>query len=213
MRTEEATRAGPPPDQAAGRRRRVPVVPILVLVAIVGGLLWLLMIRSSPAQQVRRLIDKQLKLTIAGRYDLLYETLSPKAKAACSQDPFVGALQEITASRPEFWTLLEYRDIHIEVTGNQAVVTYVITYNGAPVERATPSNPDLYVRASRTIYGPVQSVAQQLEILEHLRKQAIVVGKEYDKERAEIIRHGPIKPVESVKGQWYDDLDQHVRCG
>src|SRR6266542_3075376 len=211
MKTEAVEQGSPGPQDATPSRRHLPVVPILVLVAIVGGAFWLLLIRSSPAQQVRRLIDKQLKLSIVGRSDLLYDTLSPRAKAACPQQPFEGALLEITTSRPEFWTLVEYRDIHIDVRGDRALVTYVITYNGAAVERATPDNPDLYVRAAKTIYGPTQSVAQQLENLDHLRSQRLVIGKEYDKERAAIIRHGPIKPVESVKGHWYDEVDRHVR--
>jgi len=213
MQTEEVNDATRAPERAGPSRRRLPIVPVLVLVAIVGGAAWLLLLRSSPAQQVRRLIDKQLKLSIAGRYDLLYDTLSPRVKAACSQQAFAGSLQEITASRPEFWTLVAYRDIHIAVKGDQAIVTYVITYNGAPVERATPDNPDLYIRASKTIYGGTQSVAEQLQNLENLRRQAIVVGKEYEKEKAAIISHGPIRLVVSLKGQWYDDIDAHVRCG
>ncbi|HEX9410078.1 MAG TPA: hypothetical protein VF986_00045 [Actinomycetota bacterium] len=213
MQAEAVKEQSPPPAEGIPSRRRFPVVPILVLVAILGGLVWLVLVRSSPAQQVRRLIDKQLKLTLAGRYDLVYGTLSPRVKAACPQQAFEGALQEITSTRPEFWTLVEYRDLRIDVKGDRAIVTYVITYNGAPVERATPGNPDLYVRAPRTIYGPTLSVAQQLENLDHLRAQRLVIGKEYDKERAAIIAHGPIKLVESIKGQWYDDGDGHVRCG
>ena len=214
MRTKEATRAGPPPDQAPRPRRRVPVVPILVLLAIVGGLIWLLMVRSSPAQQVRRLIDKQLKLAVGGRNDQLWqETLSIRVKNACPKDAFTGALDQLSSSQPDFWTLVEYRDLHIEVKGDRAIVTYLITYNGAPIERATPDNPDLYVRASKTVYGRTLSVAEQLQNLENAHAQGAITGKEYEDEKKAIPRRGPIRLKDSIKGQWYDDLDRHVRCG
>jgi len=214
MRTKEATRAGQPPDQAPQPRRRVPIVPILVLLAIVGGLIWLLMVRSSPAQQVRRLIDKQLKLAVGGRNDQLWqETLSIRVKNACPKDAFTGALDQLSSSQPDFWTLVEYRDLHIEVKGDRAIVTYLITYNGAPIERATPDNPDLYVRASKTVYGRTLSVAEQLQNLENAHAQGAIIGKEYEDEKKAIPRRGPIRLKDAIKGQWYDDLDQHVRCG
>ena len=214
MRTEEATTAEQPPDQAPRPRRRVPIVPILVLLAIVGGLIWLLMVRSSPAQQVRRLIDKQLKLAVGGRNDQLWqETLSIRVKNACPKDAFTGALDQLSSSQPDFWTLVEYRDLHIEVKGDRAIVTYLITYNGAPIERATPDNPDLYVRASKTVYGRTLSVAEQLQNLENAHAQGAITGKEYEDEKKAIPRRGPIRLKDSIKGQWYDDLDQHVRCG
>ena len=116
MQTEEVREATEAPEPAAPSRRRLPIVPVLVLVAIVGGLIWLLLVRSSPAQQVRRLIDKQLKLAIGGRNDQLWqETLSIRVKNACPKDAFTGALDQLSSSQPDFWTLVEYRDLHIEV--------------------------------------------------------------------------------------------------
>jgi len=214
MQTEEDREATEAPEPAAPSRRRLPIVPVLVLVAIVGGLIWLLLVRSSPAQQVRRLIDKQLKLAIGGRNDQLWqETLSIRVKNACPKDAFTGALDQLSSSRPDFWTLVEYRDLHIEVKGDRAIVTYLITYNGAPIERATPDNPDLYVRASKTVYGRTLSVAEQLQNLENAHAQGAITGKEYEDEKKAIPRRGPIRLKDSIKGQWYDDLDQHVRCG
>jgi hypothetical protein len=55
-------------------------------------------------------------------------------------------------------------------------------------------------------------VQEQLDKLNHLREQAIVVGKEYEKEKASIMRHGPLRRVDSIKGQWYDEVDSHVKC-
>ena len=97
--------------------------------------------------------------------------------------------------------------------GDRAIVTYLITYNGAPIERATPDNPDLYVRASKTVYGRTLSVAEQLQNLENAHAQGAITGKEYEDEKKAIPRRGPIRLKDSIKGQWYDDLDQHVRCG
>src|SRR5438094_813935 len=83
----------------------------------------------------------------------------------------------------------------------------------APIERATPDNPDLYVRASKTVYGRTLSVAEQLQNLENAHAQGAITGKEYEDEKKAIPRRGPIRLKDSIKGQWYDDLDQHVRCG
>jgi hypothetical protein len=200
-------------DGAGRRRRRPPIAPMLVLVAIVAGFVFLYLFRSQPAEQVRRLIDRQLKLALAGRFDQVWEdTLSPQLKQACPLDAFTGSLDQLRASQPDFWSLIEYRDIRITVSGNRAVVTYVITYNGVPIERATAENPDRYVRATETKYGPTVSVQEQLAALDRLREQAIVVGKEYEKEKVAIQRHGPVRLVESIKGQWYDDVDSHVKC-
>jgi hypothetical protein len=214
MATETTMQSADPPAPELGKRRKRPILPIVVLVAIVGGLLFLYAFRSQPAQQVRRQIDKQLKLLAGGRFDQLWEdTFSPAMKKACPLDAFSGSLDQIRASQPDYWTLIEYRDFHITVTGNRAVVTYVITYNGAPIESATPQNPDLYMRATATAYGDIVTKAEQLQQLEQLREQAIVVGKEYEKEKADIMRHGDIRRVLSVKGQWYDEVDGHVTCG
>jgi hypothetical protein len=213
MATDASTQSTGAPSSEAPRPRRRPVIPILLLVAIVGGFVFLYLFRSQPAEQVRRLIDKQVKLSIAGRFDQLWEqTLSPGLKRACPLDTFTGSLEELRASQPDFWDLIDYRDINIKVHGDRAVVTYVITYNGTPIESATSKDPDLYTRATETIYGETVSVQEQKAALDRLRDQAIVVGKEYQKELAAIMRHGPIRRVESIKGQWYDDVDSHVKC-
>jgi len=214
MKTETVEQGSPSPKERARTRRRLPIVPILVLLAIVAGALWLVMIRSSPAQQVRRLIDKQLKLTIGGRFDQLWQdTLSLSVKKACPKDAFTGALNQLASDRPDFWSLVVYRDLHIEVKGDRAVVTYLITYNGAPIERATAENPDLYARASKTVYGRTLSVAEQPQNLENAHAQGAITGKEYEDEKKAIPRRGPIRLRDAVKGQWYDDMDHHVRCG
>jgi hypothetical protein len=203
-------------EEASGevrKRRRPPIVPILVLLAIIAGAGYLYLFRSQPTEQVRRLIDKQLKLSAGGLYERLWEeTLSPGLKARCPLDAFTGSLQQVVATRPNFWTLIDYRNIHITVNGDRAIVTYQITYNGAPVESATAKNPDLYVRASQTLYGETVSKAEQLRKLEELRAQAVIGVKDYEKEKAEIERHGDSRRVLSIKGQWYDDLDSHTDC-
>jgi hypothetical protein len=192
----------------------LPVIPVLVLAAIVGGGVLLLVIRSSPSQQVRRLIDKQVKLANGGRFDQLWQdTLSLRVKQACPKDAFTGALDQLRSDRPDFWSLVEYLNLHIEVKGDRAIATYLITYNGAPIERATADNPDLYVRASKTVYGRTVSVEEQLQNLENAHSGGVIIGKEYEKEKADIPRRGPIRLRDAVKGQWYDDLDRHVRCG
>src|SRR5439155_1404377 len=92
---------------------------------------------------------------------------APAERCRRSAGAFMGALNQLRSDRPDFWILVAYRDLHIEVRGDRAVVTYVITYNGAPIERATADNPDLYTRASKTVYGRTVSVKEQLQNLEN----------------------------------------------
>lgn len=197
------------------RRRRPPIIPILVLVALVAGLAFLLLFRSRPQEAVRRLIDAQIKLARAGpaRSEDLHRTLSAGAKEACPLESFQGALSALPA---DFWQLIEYRDINIEVDGDRAVVTYVITYNGRPVERATPENPDVYVRATETVLGPRENVEDELAALERQQQPGPLANplppEEYRRARAAIIERGRTRPVLYEAGQWYDDLDAHVRC-
>src|SRR5437899_863655 len=95
-------------------RRRAAVIPLLILLALIGGLVLLVVSRSSPQQQIRRLIDRQIKLAVAGRYGMLHATLTPKAKAACgTPQDFAGELRRLAVSEPDFWTLTDIRNIQI----------------------------------------------------------------------------------------------------
>lgn len=205
------------PRSTGRRARRPPVVPLLVLLAIIGGLVLLVLARSSPEQQVRRLMDRQLKLAVAGRFGQLHATLAPKAKAACSRADFVGQMQRLAATDPEFWSLIDFRNIQIQATGNTASVTYVITYNGRVVERATRDSPDLYVRATTTQYGPKPDLEQALANLDrqHSNQPGIgqqITDRQYEAQKARLLRFGAERPLLYKKGQWYDEFDDHVRC-
>jgi hypothetical protein len=173
--------------------------------------------RSSPAQQLRRLIDRQIKLVSAGKYGQLHATLSAQSKKACPRTEFVADLVQQVATEGDFWSLVDYRDIRIEVHGDRAVVTYVITYNGAVVERATAQDPDVYVRATKTILGPKPNVAEQLAALARQQKPGPQANplppKEYKAARERIIKVGSTRPVLYRAGQWYDEVDGHTHCG
>jgi len=160
-------------------------------------------------------MDRQIKLALADRWVQLYGTFSPKAKAACPRDVFIGELQRLASTDPEFWQLIVFRDVHIDVSGDRASVTYDITYNGRVVERATTQNPDLFVKAAETILGRKPDLAKALDTL--AREAApgpnqVLTKKEYDKERARVLKFGTTQPVLYKKGQWYDDLDGHIAC-
>jgi len=218
MTTEAGTDPAPPPHH-----RRRAVVPVVLVLVILLGFGFLLLVRSRPEQAVRRLIDRQIKLERAvsattgdvqqDRLNELYATLSAKAKAACDQQAFDG---QMTSLRPDFWRLIQYRDIHVRVEGNRAVVTYTIRYNGRTVERATAANPDVYVRAPTTVYGAPVSVQDQLAALERQQQPGALANplgpEEYKKARERIIAQGSVRPVLYQKGEWYDELDAHVRC-
>jgi hypothetical protein len=206
-----------PPD-AVARRRRPPVVPLLVLLALIGGLALLVVLRSSPEQQIRRLIDRQIKLAVAGRFGQLHATLARKAKAACSRADFVGEMQRLAVSEPDFWSLIDIRDIGIQATGNRADVTYVVTYNGRVVERATREDPDIYVRATTTEFGPKPDLKQALANLDKQHSNQPGLGqligdRQYEAQKARLLRFGTKPPLLYKEGQWYDELDNHVRCG
>lgn len=203
--------------------RRRAVVPVALMVVIVLGFGLLLLVRSQPEQEVRRLIDRQIKLERAvsatsgdvqqDRLKELYATLSAKAKAACDELAFDG---QMTSLRQDFWRLIQYRDIHIRVEGDRANVTYTIRYNGRTVERATAADPDVYVRAATTVYGAPISVRDQLAALDRQQQPGPLANplppEEYQKARERIIAQGSVRPVLYQKGHWYDDFDGHVRC-
>jgi hypothetical protein len=217
MKTEPEPATEAPPSAAPPRdRRKVHVVPLVVLAALMGGLAWLLVVRSSPAQQVRRLMDKQLKLAIAQKWGQLHATLSARAKGACPVRDFVSEQQRLAGTDPDFWYLIDFRDIQIQVDGNRAMVTYVVTYNGRVVERATAQDPDLFVRATQTVLGPKPNLQQALENLARAASPGpnqAITQKEYEAQKARLLKFGTKPPVLYKKGQWYDDLDSHVHCG
>jgi hypothetical protein len=203
--------------EVSARRRRPPIIPLLVLLALLGGLALLVVARSSPNQQIRRLIDRQTKLAISGKYGQLHATLSPAAKAACSRLDFVGELSRLHASEPDFWHLIDIRGIDINVTGDRAEVTYVVTYNGRVVERATSQNPDIYMRAPKTVLGPKPDLKAALAILETQHSNLPGLGqqitdKQYKAQKARLEKLAKTRPVVWKKGQWYDDFDSHTHC-
>jgi len=215
---EEGTDATDAPRSGRGRVRRPPIVPLLVLLAIIGGLLFLVLARSSPEQQIRRLMDRQLKLAAAGRFGQLHATLARRAKAACSRADFVGEMNGLRVTEPDFWSLVDIRNIAIQVTGNRAMVTYVVTYNGRVVERATRGAPDVYVRATATEFGPKPDLKQALANLERQHSNIPGLGqqigdRQYKAQKARLLKFGTEPPLLYKKGQWYDDADSHVRCG
>jgi type II secretory pathway pseudopilin PulG len=207
--------------EARRTRRRPPVIPLLVLLALLGGLALLVVARSSPQQQIRRLIDRQIKLAVAGRFGQLHATLSPKAKAACgAAHDFAGELQGLLLSEPDFWYLIDTRNIQIQVDGDRALVTYTVTYNGRVVERATLQDPDIYIRWTEpTRLGPKPSKASidaQLAALDRQQKPGPLANplppKQFKAARDRIIDAGRKQPVLWKKGQWYDEVDNHVHC-
>ncbi|TMK84861.1 MAG: hypothetical protein E6G44_08920 [Actinobacteria bacterium] len=220
MSDPRAIQAGAPPAIGSGgrprSRRRRPVVPLLVLLALMGGLVALVVARSSPEQQVRRLMDRQLKLAIAQRWGQLHATLTAKAKQACPRVEFLSEVQRLSGTDPNFWHVIDFRDINIQVRGDVAAVTYVITYNGRVVERATPQAPDLYARATRTVVGPKPNLQTALANLARAASPGpnqAITQKEYEAQKARLLKFGAKPPVIYKKGQWYDDLDSHIHCG
>jgi hypothetical protein len=214
--------SGSAAEPTQGRRRRPPVVPILVLLALIGGLVLLVVARSSPKEQIRRLIDRQIKMAVAGRYGQLHATLTPRAKAACGNaHDFAAELQNIAGTDPDFWHLIDIRGLQIRVDGNRALVTYRITYNGRLVEQATLRDPDVYIRWTQpTVLGSKPSKASIDAQLAALASQQKPGGanfnplppKDYKAARDRIIKSGKTQPLLWKHGAWYDELDHHIHC-
>jgi hypothetical protein len=212
--TQTVEGAPSPEEPAKPEKRRKPIIPALIFLAIIGGAAYLFVIRSKPEQAVRRLIDYQLKLSEAGVGEKLYDdTLSLQAKQKCKRDDFVGVIQQ---TPPDFWNLTRYKNLHIKVEGKRAFVTYVITYNGVVVDRATPEDPDIYSIATVTRFGDLITVAEQLQELAALNRPGVAFfasEKSYQDARKAVIKKGDYRRVLSKAGQWYDDYDSHSRCG
>jgi hypothetical protein len=212
--TETVEEGTSPEEPSKPEKHRKPIIPALIFLAIIGGAAYLFIIRSKPEQAVRRLIDYQLKLSEAGVGEKLYDdTLSLQAKQQCKRDDFVGVIQQ---TPPDFWKLTRYKNLSIRVEGKRAFVTYIITYNGVTVDRATPANPDIYSIASVTRYGDLITVAEQLRQLAALNVPDVAFfasEKSYQDSRKAVIKKGNYRRILSKAGQWYDDYDSHSRCG
>ena len=215
MAETETTEEPEAPEEPKRRRRRLPIIPALFFVAIIGGAVFLLYVRAKPGQAVARLIDYQLKLSEAQLGEKLYDdTLSLKFKQTCARDDLAGAVAQ---TAPDFWKLTRYKDIHIKVEGTRAIVTYIITYNGVVVDRATDANPDIYTLATKTVLGRLITVKEALATVEALNNApggSFFSGpKSYQDARKKAIKEGDHRLVIEKAGQWYDAPDSHSKCG
>jgi hypothetical protein len=212
MAETEVVEEAPSPEEPK-KKRRLPIIPALIFLAIIGGVAYLIILRSKPEQAVARLIDYQLKLSEAGLGEKLYDdTLSLQAKEHCKRDDFVGVIQQ---TQPDFWKLTRYKNLKIKVQGNRAMVTYDITYNGVVVDRATDADPDIYSIASETRFGDLVTVQEQLRALAALNVPDVAFfasEKSYQDARRAVIKKGDYRRVLSKAGEWYDDYDSHSRC-
>jgi hypothetical protein len=213
--TETQEEAPSPEEPAKPEKHRKPIIPALIFLAIIGGAAYLFVIRSKPEQAVRRLIDYQLKLSEAQVGEKLYDdTLSLRMKQSCPRDDFIGAVAQ---TPPDFWHLARYKNLHIKVEGNKAIVTYVVTYNGVTVDRATEADPDVYTKATKTVLGRLITVKEALALIDAQNNTAIgsLFGgpKEYQDARKKAIKEGDHRLVIEKAGQWYDAPDSHSGCG
>jgi hypothetical protein len=195
-----------PPDAA---KRRFPIVPIVIFVLLIAGLGILFLSRSKPEEAVRRLVDRQVKLTVSGNAQALYRTFGPRVRQVCPLRTFEGAFQ----SAGDFMSLIEYKDIKVKVEGDRALVTYVVTYNGRPIKEITPDNPDVYVQVTETVLGQPFDPTAALQALEQERTQGLITDpKAYEERKKAYERRAGQRPRIFTAGQWYDDLDEYVDC-
>lgn len=213
--TETLEEPASPEEPEKKRRRRLPIIPALIFLVIIAGAAYLFMLRSKPEQAVARLIDYQLKLSQAGLGDQLYDnTLSLAMKNSCARDDFIGAIAQ---TPPDFWKLSRYKNLHIKIEGNRAIVTYVITYNGVVTERATDADPDIYTKATKTTLGRLVTVQEALALIDaqnHTAIGSLFAGpKDYQDHRKAAIKRGDYRLKLETAGEWYDAPDSHSGCG
>jgi hypothetical protein len=126
----------------------VLVIGGVVLVALVVGAIVLFGGgSSSPEDQIRGVLDKEVSLVRQGRYEDLLDLLSDRYRQTCSiQDLRSSGAQESIASLGP----IRFEDLKAVIQGGSARVTYRVTVSGKEFATVTADDPDLFVKVGGT---------------------------------------------------------------
>ena len=137
------------PRTLIGAASIIAVAALAVACAACGG-------RSADSSAVAKLLDHQLALTKAGDWQGLYDTYSPHYQSRC---PYEALLKRAAGSDTASLRSLSYDQLHVEIDGDKAYVTYVTTRNGKVVAAVTDASPDIYVKIDGTWFDENDELA------------------------------------------------------
>jgi len=99
---------------------------------------------TRDAAGVQRFLDRYDAALRTGRFTDFYALLSPRFRSLCAREDFLPPDVNDPDKRDFNWSHTGRRDLHIEVSGNTARVTYVFTYDGEDSRTITEDDPDIY---------------------------------------------------------------------
>lgn len=97
---------------------------------------------GGDSAAVEKLLNRQLALAKAGTWEGLYETYSPRYRSRC---PYESLLKRASDADPGLLQSLSYEQLHVQIDGDTAYLTYVTARNGQVVSAVTDASPDIYV--------------------------------------------------------------------
>ncbi len=112
--------------------------------------------RANDSSAVGKLLNQQLEMTRAGDWQGLYDTYSPRYQSRCSYE---ALLKRAAGSDTASLQSLSYDQLHVEIDGDKAYVTYVTTRNGKVVAAVTDASPDIYVKIDGTWFDEYDELA------------------------------------------------------
>ncbi|TAK66870.1 MAG: hypothetical protein EPO22_03440 [Dehalococcoidia bacterium] len=111
---------------------------------------------SKDASAVEKLLEQQMALAKAGDWQGLYNTYSPRYQSRC---PYEALLRRAADSDSASSQSLSYDQLHVQVDGDTAYVTYVTMRSGEVVASVTDAAPDLYVKIDGTWFDEYDELA------------------------------------------------------
>lgn len=109
---------------------------IIIVAACGGG-------ASNNGSAIEKLLEHQLALAKAGDWQGLYDTYSPRYQSRCTYETFLSRAGGADSASLQS---LSYDQLHVQIDGDIAYVTYVTKQSGQVVASVTDASPDLYVK-------------------------------------------------------------------
>jgi hypothetical protein len=95
--------------------------------------------------QVRSVFERQVAAIRSGRFEDAHARFAPDVRRACPIDMWVAGFEPLLEAGGDL-SLLDYTDVEIRVSGDEASVSYALRYDGRVVREVREPEPDRYVR-------------------------------------------------------------------
>ncbi len=112
--------------------------------------------RAKDSAAVEDLLNRQLTLAKAADWKGLYDTYSPHYQSRC---PYEEVLRRASGADAASMQSLSYDQLHVQIDGDIAYVTYVTKRNGQVIASVTDGSPDLYVKIDGIWYDEFDELA------------------------------------------------------